>query len=123
MCEVKTVDSRDLDILEMLMTGNEYAGVKGESFEDAAISVIFINHFKLPVTSDVDVVETARLMKEYISEHGGTAFSYVWEIVDGVLYADGEVIKRVGSSDRKVGFDAEADYWEGRILDRKVWGD
>ena len=107
---------KDIDLLTDLMTDNDYAGVKSESFEDASINVIFINHFKLPWNSDVDVVETAKLMKEHIAKHGGTAFSYDWEINDGVLYVDGKVVNRVGSSDRKIGFDPEADYWEAKCL-------
>ena len=114
--DVRTVDTRDVDLLMTLMADNEH--VKGECFEDAAISVIFINHFKLPWNTDVDVLETARLMKEFVKEHGGTVFSYGWKIVDGVLYADGEIIKSVGSSDRKIGYDDEADYWEGLCLSK-----
>ena len=108
----KIVPDRDIDLLTKLMTSYYMP----ESFEDASISVIFINHFCLPWNSEVDVVETAELMKDYIAKNGGTAFSYDWEIKDGVLYVDGKVLKRVGPSDRKIGYDPEADYWEARCL-------
>ena len=108
----KIVPDKDVALLIDLMN----APYDPEPFTDACISVIFINHFKLPWNSDVDVVETAELMKKHIIENGGTAFHYDWTIEDGVLYVDGKLIKRVGSSTRKYAYDPEADYWEARCL-------
>ena len=109
---MKIVPDADIDLLIELMN----APYNPEPFTDACISVIFINHFKLPWNSEVDVVETAELMKKHIAENGGTAFHYDWEIKDGILYVDGKVIKRVGPSYCKYGYDPVADYWEGKCL-------
>ena len=109
--DVKIVPEADVDLLLELMNG-----ANPESFEDASISVIFINHFKLPWNSTVDVVDTANRMKEYIASHGGNAFTHEWHIGNGILYVNGTSLGRVGSSPCGVIYDAEADYWEGRCL-------
>ena len=109
--DIKIVPEEDVELLLNLTNCPN-----PESFEDASISVIFINHFKLPWNSTVDVVDTANRMKAYIASHGGTAFDYEWRIGDGILYVDGTSLGRVGSSPCGVIYDAEADYWEGRCL-------
>lgn len=94
---MKTVSERDLDLLTMLMEDSPYS--KGEDFDTASVNVIIINHFALPVNSPINVVELFYVMTDHIKENGGTAFSYDWEIKDGVLYADGKTVKRVGPHD------------------------
>ena len=110
---MKIVSDRDLDLLNLLMEDTPYS--KGEDFSTASINVIIINHFALPVNSPINVVELFYVMAEYINENGGTAFSYDWEINDGVLYADGNVVKRVGARDSHPNSDNFWRYIESRF--------
>lgn len=41
------------------------------------------------------------------------------QIIDGVLYLNGEAVKRVSAKLRRVPYSSEAEHWENRILERQ----
>ena len=84
--------------------------VDGMSKEDAIVNGLIVE-MAIPWNSDASVLEIANAMKNVDSPE-----EHVWKLFDGVLYMDGNSVKRVGSKDCRPCFDDEADYWEGRCL-------
>lgn len=72
----------------------------------------------LPWNTDADVVEIAHCIVNYCKEHFTMPTNVAWELKDNVLYADDNVISRVGPSHRfdNLDVDDESIYWEGRCL-------
>ena len=78
-----------------------------------------IYKMKIPWDSPVNVLDVYNGILEHCRavQHGPERIA--WSIRDGVLYADEKPLKRVGPKDRRSDYDARADYWENKILERQ----
>lgn len=72
----------------------------------------------LPWNSEVNVVEMYYEIIAYCKANHKMPLNVAWGVSDGVLYADGKSVKRVGPKENRYycSNEAEADYWEDRCL-------
>ena len=97
----------DAKVAEMIMDNI----MNGMSEKEAVVNGL-IMEMAIPWNSTASVVEIYNVMMACDAPE-----EHEWAVVDGVLFRDGESIKRVGAKERYfVTNDAFATYWEDRCL-------
>ena len=77
-----------------------------------------IEKMEIPFNSPVNVMDVYNGIMDYCRKNQTPPTRHIWTIDNGVLLVDGIKLLRVAPLEHRP-FNAEADYWEGRILERQ----